>query len=184
MTDAPPGGRIALRHDGGWRRAGAVFAVSLSLYLAFGGFAGVYDVATGVVSAAVTAVLLRRVALRNGVSWQTLRRLGRTVAFLPVLCWEILKANVALAGVVLSPSLPISPRVLDVEVDTEDDVERAFFANCVTLTPGTVILDVRGDDYYVHALTEAAASDLEDGRLARRVHRIFTSKAPEEGGRA
>lgn len=184
-SDTPDDPRAAerrpLRHEGGWPRVGAAFVVSLLFYLAVGGFAGWYDAVTGLASAAVTAALLGRVALGNGVGVRTLHRLGRTCLFVPFLLWEVVKANVGLAAVILHPSLPVDPQVFTVEVDTEDDLERAFFANCVTLTPGTVILDIRGREYHVHALTGAAVTDLASGRLARAVGWVFGHEEGERG---
>lgn len=82
---------------------------------------------------------------------------------------EIVKSNLDVTRVILSRSARISPTVLRVKASQRTDLGLAIFANSITLTPGTVSLDV-GDDYVlVHALTREAAEDLAGGAMDSRV---------------
>ncbi|MDP6037346.1 MAG: Na+/H+ antiporter subunit E, partial [Candidatus Latescibacteria bacterium] len=70
---------------------------------------------------------------------------------------------------VLSPGLPISPRVVRVVATQKTDLCRVIYANSITLTPGTVSLVLDGEEIVVHALTKEAADDVESGDMDRRV---------------
>ena len=94
---------------------------------------------------------------------------GRLVPYIPWLLWAIVKANVDVAKRVLSPKLPIDPRVVRVEATQKSDLCRVIFANSITLTPGTVSLDLDGENIVVHALTREAAGDVQSGDMNRRV---------------
>ncbi len=94
---------------------------------------------------------------------------GRLVLYIPWLLWAIVKANVDVAKRVLSPQMPIDPCVVRVEATQKSDLCRVIFANSITLTPGTVSLDLDGEDIVVHALTREAAGDVQSGDMNRRV---------------
>ena len=93
----------------------------------------------------------------------------RIVSYIPWLIVEILKSNLHVAKVVLSPSLPIRPRLVRAKSTQRTDLGRVIYANSITLTPGTITLDVRGNDFLVHALTEVTAAGVEEGVMDRKV---------------
>lgn len=93
----------------------------------------------------------------------------RALLYIPWLTWAIIKSNLAIAKVILSPSLPIDPRIIRVEASQSTPIGKVIFANSITLTPGTVTLDVRGGCLMVHALTEDSAQGTLDGDMDRRV---------------
>jgi multicomponent Na+:H+ antiporter subunit E len=74
--------------------------------------------------------------------------------------------------VVLHPRLPISARYIELESSSLDSVGQVIFANSITLTPGTLTLDLYQGKLKVHALTQAVADDLMSGEMDRRVARI------------
>jgi multicomponent Na+:H+ antiporter subunit E len=170
---APPR-RSGLLHAGGLRRVGTLFVLTYGFYLAVGGFSGLFDVVTGAATAAVVAVAFGRVSLeREPRARRTLGRLGRALLALPLLLWEVAKANVVLAYLILHPSLPVEPGIETVETDTRDDLERMVLANATTLTPGTLVVDVRGREFEVHSLTPGARGTLSEGRVGRLVAFVF-----------
>ncbi len=92
----------------------------------------------------------------------------RPLLYIPWLLWEIAKANLHVARVILTPSLPIQPRLLRIRARQETDLGRVIFANSITLTPGTVTLDVRDQTLLVHALTRHSAEGLLNGEMNDR----------------
>jgi multicomponent Na+:H+ antiporter subunit E len=98
--------------------------------------------------------------------------LGGMLLYIPWLLLEIAKANLHVARVILTPSLPIQPRVIRVRATQRSELGNTIFANSITLTPGTVALDVRGGSILVHALTDQAAAGLADGVMDARVSRV------------
>ena len=85
---------------------------------------------------------------------------------------EIVKANIAVALRIVSPRLPIRPRVIRVRAGQRTDIGRVIYANSITLTPGTVTVDTEGDHITVHALTPEAAEGVLSGEMDRRVTRV------------
>ncbi len=96
----------------------------------------------------------------------------RPFLYAPWLLKEIVVSNLAVAKVILSPSLPIKPQILRVDASQTTDVGRVTYANSITLTPGTVTLDVRDGKLLVHALTTDSAEGLLSGEMDRRVARL------------
>lgn len=90
-------------------------------------------------------------------------------AYFPWLMWEIIKSNLDVARLILSPSLPVAPRVIEVTASQTTAVGRVIYANSITLTPGTVTIDVEGNRLRVHALTADSAATLKTGKMDRRV---------------
>jgi multicomponent Na+:H+ antiporter subunit E len=123
-----------------------VFSTSFLFYLALGGWlvTDPYELITGIVTAGVVTLTLARVALKGELP--NLRLVGtslvRLALYTPILLWEIAKANVALAYVVLHPQLPIDPRVVEFDAAVWGDMPVTTLANSITLTPGTLTVDV------------------------------------------
>lgn len=91
------------------------------------------------------------------------------LVYLPWLMWQIVLANIDVARRVLSPSLPVSPTMIRVKASQKSDLGQVIYANSITLTPGTISMDVEGGEILVHALTREAAQSLLDGEMDRRV---------------
>ena len=75
---------------------------------------------------------------------------------------------------ILHPQLPITPRVIHVPAEQRTAPGQASYANSITLTPGTISLEVSDDEIEVHALSEDAAEDLQSGEMGRRVVALET----------
>lgn len=85
------------------------------------------------------------------------------------LAWEIIKANLDMAKRIIDPKLPIHPVLFRVKTSQHSDLGQVIYANSITLTPGTVSIQVSGDSILVHAIAEEPAADLETGEMDRRV---------------
>ncbi len=117
---------------------------------------------TAVVAIAVRMEVVDRESLPLHLTWRIIR-------YWPWLVWEIVKANLVVTRQVLSPSLPISPTLIKVTARQKTALCQVIFANSITLTPGTISIDLDQGMITVHALTAAAAADVEDGAMNRRV---------------
>jgi multicomponent Na+:H+ antiporter subunit E len=93
----------------------------------------------------------------------------RTLVYWPWLLKQIAMSNLDVARRVLSPSLPVSPVTFKVTALQRTPLGRTIFANSITLTPGTVCLDLDENTLRVHALTAEGASALREGEMNRRV---------------
>lgn len=99
---------------------------------------------------------------------------GRLLGYWLWLAKEVVKSSLDVARIVISPSLPISPQVVTIKASCENPVDQAILANSITLTPGTVALDVYQGEITVHALTSAGADELKKGEMDRRVAALRT----------
>ncbi|UNC90907.1 Na+/H+ antiporter subunit E [Candidatus Contubernalis alkaliaceticus] len=89
---------------------------------------------------------------------------------------EIFKANIQVAMIVLNPKMPISPTLIEFKTNLKDDLSRVILANSITLTPGTLTVDLEGDVYLVHGLTRANAIDVVDWHMAIKLLDIEEGK--------
>lgn len=83
------------------------------------------------------------------------------------LLWAIIRSGIAVCRVIVHPRLAVQPSVVRVTSSQTGSLGRVLYANSITLTPGTVTIDVAGDEIAVHALTRAAAEELQKGRMDR-----------------
>ena len=93
----------------------------------------------------------------------------RAATYWPWLLWQIVKSNVDVARIVLSPRMPIERQIVWVKASQVDDLGYVIYGNSITLTPGTVTIDLIDDKIGVHALSDAFAEDLKSGDMVRRV---------------
>lgn len=94
------------------------------------------------------------------------------IRFIMVMLIEIIKSNWQVAKIVLSPSLPISPSFIKVKKTFEKDFDKVIFGNSVTLTPGTLTVDIDEEGFLVHVLTKEAGEGLEDSVIEKFVRKL------------
>ncbi len=82
---------------------------------------------------------------------------------------EIFKANIDVAKCVISPKKHLRPSLFTSKLTQKSDLGKVIYANSITLTPGTVTVDLDDDTVLVHALTEGAADGVKSGDMDRRV---------------
>lgn len=175
-----------LAHAGGARRFLAVFAATYAFYLLLGDPLDPFDLVTGAITAGVVAAAFGPVLFeRPPTPGRTLARFGRAGLFLPYLLYEVVKANLAVAYVILHPRLPIEPAFVRFDPEATEGFERAVLANAITLTPGTVTVDAGEGGFLIHSLTAATRADLAGGPLERAVAFVFHGRgvgSGDEGG--
>ena len=114
----------------------------------------------------------------------------RLLTYVPWLLWQIVISSLHIAYVVLHPQMPIAPRMVRFQVKLPHALARLTLANSITLTPGTVTIDVQGDEFLVHVLTETSLQGLlpatGEGDMQQRVTNLFSdddqSPSPGEVG--
>jgi multicomponent Na+:H+ antiporter subunit E len=94
------------------------------------------------------------------------------LTYWPWLAVEIVKSGWSVAKLVLDPAMPVSPTLVKVRASQKTRVGVNIYANSITLTPGTISVDVQGNDILVHAITADGAADVAAGRMDRRVSRM------------
>ena len=121
----------------------------------------------GAVSCVGVAVLAAR--MRQPDDEDTYLFALRTIPYLPWLLWEIVKANIDVARCIVARDMPISPRLIRVKTSQRTTIGQVVYANSITLTPGTISLDLRDGEILVHALTAESAAGVETGEMDGKV---------------
>ena len=101
----------------------------------------------------------------------------RLVPYLAWLAGEIAKANIAVAREALAVRPRLSPKILHVPMAQGTNAGRAAFANSITLTPGTVSIDLGEKEIVVHALTEELADFAAHVDMGARVAKTERRRA-------
>jgi multicomponent Na+:H+ antiporter subunit E len=70
--------------------------------------------------------------------------------YLGIFIWECIKANFDVAYRVISPAMPIRPGIVRVKTSLKSDFAKTLLANSITMTPGTITVDIIGDEFYIH----------------------------------
>ena len=83
-----------------------------------------------------------------------------TILYLFVFIIELVKSNIDVAIRVLKPSLPINPGIVKVQTSLKSKMGRMLLANSITLTPGTLTIDIKDDILYIHWI-DVTSSDIE-----------------------
>lgn len=97
--------------------------------------------------------------------------------YIPVFLWEMLKANIDVAYRVAHPTLPIKPGIVKVRTSLKSDTGLTFLANSITLTPGTMTVDIDREKgfLYIHWIS-VEDKDIEGAteRIVRKFENILT----------
>jgi len=89
------------------------------------------------------------------------------IRFAWILLYEILKANIHVAILILQPKIKLSQGYYYYKPKLKTDFTKMVFANAITLTPGTITVDYEGDQMIIHYLTEENTHDLENSNMER-----------------
>jgi len=139
---------------------------------------GPTTITAGVVVSFIAAIWLGRelpvqpARLLNPMRWIW------AIVYIPVFAWECLKANLDVAMRVLSPGLQLKPGIVKIRTSLKSDIARTFLANSITMTPGTMTVEIQDDVLYIHWIdvkTEdpEAAAKIIKGPFERLLARIF-----------
>ncbi len=72
------------------------------------------------------------------------------IVYLFIFIWECVKANFDVAYRVLHPAMPIKPGIVKVRLELKTNIARTLLANSITMTPGTITVDIIDDFIYIH----------------------------------
>ncbi len=139
-------------------------------WLLLSGYFTAFLVAAGAGSALAVVLLSRRMALldREGQPIEMGLRVG---VYWLWLLKEIVVSAWTVSRIIVDPRLPISPTVVRFRPTQRTPVGLVTHANSITLTPGTITIDARADEFLVHSLTRAGAIAAATGPMDARVTR-------------
>jgi multicomponent Na+:H+ antiporter subunit E len=100
-------------------------------------------------------------------------RLGRLLYYIPWLLGQIVMASLQVAYAVLHPKCPIDPALLRFRTRLGNTSSKVILGNSITLTPGTITLDIGQEEFLVHSLMDISSSGIIDGTLPGEVAKLY-----------
>ena len=158
--------------------AASVFLVLYAFWLLLSGLFTPFLLAAGAGCALAVLAFARRMDVvdREGhpthLGWRAL------ISYWPWLLREIVRSSWDVSRRILDPRLPISPTLARFRPSQKSELGLVIHANSITLTPGTVAVEVEADTFLVHALTREAAAGLAGSEMDRRVAALEREAAP------
>jgi len=174
------------------RRGRLLHSISLGLvlfgvWLLLSGFFEPLLLGLGVLSCVIVVWIANRMDVIDHEG-QPIQLGWRILTYWVWLAVEIVKANLDVARRILDPKLPIDPVLVRVKASQASELGQVIYANSITLTPGTVSMQVEGGEILVHAIAREMAEDLEGGEMDRRVTAVERGSGrrpvPGAGGEA
>ncbi|MEG1847439.1 MAG: Na+/H+ antiporter subunit E [Lachnospiraceae bacterium] len=108
-------------------------------------------------------------------------KMGYIIAYLFILFWEILKANVAVLKLVFSAKYEMEPAIIHFKTTLHTKGARVMLANAITLTPGTITVSLDDDEYVVHCLDKDFGEGIEDSVFTTLLARLEAPIAGKRG---
>ena len=101
-----------------------------------------------------------------------MRNAGYAMAYLVVLLKEIFLSNFRVMAIILFKRIPITPALTEVRIDLRSQMAKTILANSITLTPGTITVEVTGDVFVVHCLSSEMIEGIEDSAFVRLLKKM------------
>ena len=142
-----------------------------ALWIGLSGFFDPVHLAFGFVSVTLVSLISHRHLLGEGKPGSGLGRSIRFVLYLPWLLWQIVLANFDVALRVMG-FREVDPEVIRFEPSFDSEFGAVTLANSITLTPGTVTMEIEEGVFVVHAVSPEAARAVLEGAMTRKVQHV------------
>lgn len=151
--DAMPAGRA--------RNAAALFAMLMLFWILLDGSVAADVLIVGAIASGLVAFVHRDGLPIVTEARFTAKAAAAAVGYVGYFLKELVKSNLHIAAVVLTPSLPVRPGIVKVRTRLRSRTARLLLANSITLTPGTLTVEIEGEWLWVHWVTMEAADQEE-----------------------
>lgn len=128
----------------------AVFILSLIFWLLITFRFTVPNLIVGSVAAALCSVIFAKYYFHSVYKFLQPQRYFWFLVYLVIFIWACIKANFDVAYRVLHPAMPIRPGIVKVKTTLKSGFAKTMLANSITMTPGTITVDIIDDDFYIH----------------------------------
>ncbi|HHH51376.1 MAG TPA: hypothetical protein ENK76_03300 [Campylobacterales bacterium] len=120
------------------------------LFLVWIGLTNSLDIQELIVGAVVAFVIARFFTPNMEINLKEL--IIKYIKFIPIFLKNLIQSNIAVAKIVLNPKLPINTGVVKLKTSLQSEHDKLILANAITLTPGTITVELRNDDLFIHVL--------------------------------
>jgi multicomponent Na+:H+ antiporter subunit E len=152
----------------------------MTFWLLLSGHYDFFHIFLGVISVALVVGLNYRLRnhriFREELKQQTRLRIFRLFVYVPWLLWQIVVSSIQVAYVVLHPSVPADPSLVRFKTRLPNTGSKVILGNSITLTPGTLTLEIKDDEFLVHALSDVSSSGIVSGELPGQVAKLYAER--------
>jgi len=129
-----------------------VFIFSFLVWVALTSIRDIQEVVAGLLVAVLVSILAGKFLITSEKSEHIVKRIISSIKYIFKFFWEMAKANLHVAYIVIHPSLPIKPGIVKIKTNLTKDSAITVLTNSITLTPGTLTVDVNPEtkDLYIH----------------------------------
>ena len=164
-----------------WGRLILQFIALFVFWLILSGHYRAEFIVLGVLSAGLVTFLthdlvsfvFERAPKEETAPWLALLRIGRFLGYLPWLLYRIVLANIQIAIIVLNPRIPVAPALLQFRTRLRNTFAQVIVANSITLTPGTLAVNLEDGQYVVHVLVPTSVAKIREAKIQNKVGAIF-----------
>lgn len=154
-----------------------MYLIYFFLWVIFNGSFTLEIAAFGVViSAALFAFTCKFMDYSIEKEKQNIKKVFQMFIFICLLLKEITLANFAVIRLILTQKEEIEPELVTFCSSLKTPTARAFLANVITLTPGTITVALEEDRYLVHCLDESMAEGIEDLEFQKHLAKLEDGK--------
>jgi multicomponent Na+:H+ antiporter subunit E len=154
-----------------------VFILSFLTWIALTGILDIQQVVVGFFVAVIIALAAGHLLITTRKKNPLIKRVLYGLFYLLIFTWEMIKANLHVAYIVLHPFLPINPGIVKIRTSLKKDTSLTILCNSITLTPGTLTVDIDpgGNYLYIH-LIDVKSKDIDANtkRIGARFEPILT----------
>ncbi len=126
------------------------YLVTFAVWMLLTWSADIQNIVAGLIIALICTVFLSHIYFDNAAMMLSPVRIIWFFYYIPVFFIHMVKANLDVAYRVLHLDVPIRPGIVKVTTGLKSDLGITFLANSITLTPGTLTVDIIGSDLYIH----------------------------------
>lgn len=140
-----------------------LFLLLVGIWIVFNGKFTLEILIFGIVLSAALYLFVWKV-LKFGPKQEAavLKKMGKMIPYGLLVFKEIIKANWGVLKIVLNPKSKIEPKMVYFKTDLEKDTSKVALANSITITPGTITVNVSDDVFCVHALDASMADGIDE----------------------
>ena len=142
----------------------AILIFLFALWLLMSGLFKTLLISAGILSVFLVMVFIHRMAVIDGYTVKFNLKIIKTINYFAWLMVEVIKSNWIVWKILISRSVEINQKFVQVPVRQHSDLAKVIFANSITLTPGTVTIETEDDSFLVHSLNflKTTESDLKE----------------------
>lgn len=125
-----------------------------------------------VLSAVVYAFCCRIMGFSIRKDLRMVKRIPLACQYLVTLVTEILKANRQVLIFIMTPQLQVEPQLVHFKTNLKSETARVILANSITLTPGTITVRMKDDDFWVHCLDKDFAEGMDSSIFVKLLEKM------------